>query len=228
MLSDFWWLPPEERTKFSYVDVYCQSPYSDQLNTNITPTSCGLRNYGRHSYASLESWKTSHKNTNIFRSLKVFSINNDDAESRTGPLILDIDRIDETSQGYIPNIEQALKDVRLLVSKCLSTLRAEDYRVIFSGHKGFHVEINPNSLNIPQNEKTLNNFRQVRKNVNNMLGYSFVDQIHEHLRFHDSVNSWIDNVGHNTRCMVFEITSELSEVSATYLYKKGLELVSDI
>lgn len=225
MLSDFWWLSPEERTKYIYVDLFHQEPYSDEPNTDKDPSSCPMLKDGRHTFDCIGQWRSEHKNINVFRSFKLYDSDRSNGKTIVGPLLLDIDRINETNGGYIPDIDKALEDVRSLVKTCCSNLGDKDYRIFFTGHKGFHIEINPKSLNIPQNVNTRRNFEGVRKHINNKLGNSFVDVLHCHVRFHNSINSWIAYSGRETHSMSFEITTtDLYSLTARDLCAKGKEL----
>lgn len=225
MLSDFWWLSPEERTKYTYADLFHQEPYSDEPNTNKDPCSCPMSRDGRHTLEFIGQWRREHRNVNVFRSFKLYDSDRNDGDAILGPLLLDIDRINKTDRGLIPDIHKALEDVRLLVKTCCTSLADKDYHVFFSGHKGFHVEINPRSLGIPLNADTFKYFERVLKDINKKLGDAFVDKRHHHVRLHNSINSWIDYLGHKIHAMSFEInTTDLYNLTAKDLYEKGEKL----
>lgn len=110
--SDFWWLTTDELKKFNYIHVCYQEPYSDEPRSNRTPTSVcryfSLDNnnnlsseikYYKLSY--LDSWKKRFNNTNVFRSIYLFSYPcQENKDSICGPIILDIDREKPSDKGY--------------------------------------------------------------------------------------------------------------------------------
>lgn len=204
MLStDFWWLSPEEGRQYRYVDFFHQEPYSDEPHTKRDPVSCPMiPSERRYALGFIGRWKAKFSNINVFRSFAVYnSITN--GEEIVGPFLLDIDRTLEG--GYVPDLVKALEDTRLLVKEYCSHLKDEDYRVFFTGHKGFHIEIQPRAIDIPAYVDRWQHFENIRKDINKRFGSAFVDLFHSHIRLHNSINSWIDYSGQQIYSMNFKI-----------------------
>ena len=194
MLSiDFWWLSPVEARRYGYVALFYQEPYSDEPNTDKNPLSCPmLPNERGYSLEFISQWKEKFNNINIFRSFALYS-SDTNGEKIIDPFLLDIDRI--RGGSYVPDIGKALADTRLLIKEYCSTLKDEDYRILFTGHKGFHIEIHPMAIGIPPNVDRQQHFENKRKVINNRFGSNFVNKFHSHVRLHNSINSPIDYSG---------------------------------
>ncbi|MFX0203248.1 MAG: hypothetical protein ACFFCW_44660, partial [Candidatus Hodarchaeota archaeon] len=178
--SDFWWLSPEEVGQYRYIDLLHQEPYSDEPNTDKSPLSCRmLQSDKRHSLESVNQWKARFGNMNVFRSYALYS---SDIEGKQiiVPLLLDIDRTIEQSGGYLPDLDKALEDTRRLVKEYCSNLEHKDYRILFTGHKGFHIEIRPEAVGILPCLDRWQHFENIRKNINKRFGNSFIDKFHPH------------------------------------------------
>jgi hypothetical protein len=223
MLSaDFWWLSPEEARQYGYIALFHQEPYSDEPNTDREPLACTmLSSERRYPLEDICQWKAKFKNINVFRSFALY-YSDTDGEEIIGPFLLDIDRPGEQKDwGYIADLDRALKDTCLLVKEYCSNLGREDYRIFFSGHKGFHIEIRPEAINIPLNVNRRQHFENIRKDINTRFedstrfGDPFIDKNHDHVRLHDSINSWIDYSGRIVYSMNFELSiKDLSSLSA--------------
>lgn len=207
IITDFWWLSPEETREYRYLDLFHQEPYSDEPNTNRDPISCPMMPSERKQALGLISqWKTQFKNINVFRSFTIYR-SESDAEEIIGPFLIDIDR---TLKGsYIPDLRKALEDTRLLVKEYCFNLKDKDYRVFFTGHKGFHIEIHPRAIDIPPNVDRRQQFEIRRKEINKQFGNAFIDVFHSHIRLHDSINSWIDYSGQQIYSMNFRVSIDL-------------------
>lgn len=208
--TDFWWLSPEEVRRYGYIDLFHQEPYSDEPNTNKGPLSCPmLQSRRRYSLEFISQWKAKFKSINVFRSFALFSTDTD-GEEIIGPFLLDIDRTFEKDGGYLADLGKALEDTRSLINEYCSNLKDEDYRILFTGHKGFHIEIHPRVISMPPNVDRWQHFKNKRKEINNRFGNAFVDKFHSHVRLHNSINSWIDYSGQRIYSMNFEVnTNEL-------------------
>lgn len=223
MLStDFWWLSSEEAKRYGYIDLFHQEPYSDEPDPARGPCSCPMeRGERRYPLKFINRWRVKFRNINVFRSLALYS-SGINSEELIGPFLLDIDR---TSDDYVPDLGKALEATRLLVRGYCSSLSAEDYRVFFTGHKGFHVEINPRAIKPPPNVGRLQHFENRRKYINQLFGSTFIDKFHPHVRLHNSINSWIDYSGKRVYSMNFEVDIDgLFDLSAEQIFAKARNL----
>lgn len=227
MLStDFWWLSAEEAREYGYIDLFHQEPYSDEPNTDKEPRYCPmLAGEKRYPLEFISQWKRGFKNINVFRSYTLY-ISDTDGKGIIGPFLLDVDRTLEKDGGYIADLRKALEDTRLLVKKYCSNLKNEDYRIFFTGHKGFHIEIHPRAISIPPNVDRWQYFENRRKEINTRFGNSFVDKFHSHVRLHNSINSWIDYSGRQVCSANFEVSiDELFSFSIKDIVGKAKNLV---
>jgi hypothetical protein len=225
MLStDFWWLSPKELRQYGYIDLFYQKPCSDEPNTYKDPYSCPiLQSDKRCPLESVSHWQEKYNNTNIFRSFALYSSDTNGVKL-IGPFLLDIDRVIMKDGGYVAQLHKALEDARLIVEEYCANLKSEDYRIFFTGHKGFHIEISPRALNIPSRNRHYH-FESRRKEINKRFGNSFVDKFHDHVRFHNSINSWIDYSGRLVSTMIFEMSSDdLFGLSVEAICAKGKKL----
>lgn len=221
--SDFWWLTSEEAGQYRYVDLFHQEAYSDEPDTDRDPCSCPMRHSDkRRELEFLSQWKVMFGNMNVFRSYALYS-SDIEGERLIGPLLLDIERIREGS--YAPDFDRALKDTRLLVKDCCSSLEDKNYRIFFTRHKGFHIEIHPRAITTLHNIDRWKYFENVRKDINKKFGNGFVDKFHNHVRLHNSINSWIDYSGRSVCLMSYEISvDEVHKLSIESILKRARTL----
>lgn len=223
--TDFWWLSPEEVRQYRYIDLFHQELYSDEPNTDRDPLSCPmLQSDKRYPLESVSQWKAKFRNMNVFRSYALYS---SDIEGKEiiGPLLLDIDRTIGQNGGYLPDFDRALKDTRLLVKEYCSNLKGKNYRIFFTGHKGFHIEVQPKATGISPYVDRWQHFENIRKDINKRFGNAFIDKFHPHVRLHNSVNSWIDYSGERVDSMNFEVSiDELFSLSAEDIFVKARKL----
>ncbi len=217
--SDFWWLTLDEATKYKYVCVRCQEPYSDEPKSDKDPLSTikyhSLDSSGnlsietkRYRLEFIDQWKRKCANTNVFRSMSLFT-SEENGEELVGPLVLDIDREEGGwEKGYTQNLDDALQASRKLVKEYLFHLKDGDFRIFFTGHKGFNIEVCPQALGIASNRNKEQEFDNRLKEINKIFGNSFVDRCHNFLRLHDSINSWISINGKITQSMRVELTPD--------------------
>lgn len=223
--SDFLWLTPAEAKKYKYVYVRHQERYSDKPCADKDPLSTNkyhsIDSNGklsieikRYRLEFIDQWKRKCENTNVFRSLNLFT-GEQDGEELVGPLVLDIDRErGDWGKGYTQNLDDALEAARKLVKEYLFRLKDDDFRIFFTGHKGFNIEVRPQALGIASNRNREQGFDHRLKEINKIFGNSFVDGYHDFLRLHDSINSWVSINGKITHRMKFELTSdELNSMS---------------
>jgi hypothetical protein len=228
MLStDFWWLSPEEVRQYRYIDLFHQEPYSDEPNTDKNPLSCPMLQSGkRYPLESVNQWKAKFGNMNVFRSYALYSLDIEGKEI-IGPLLLDIDRTIGQGEGYPPDFGKALKDTRLLVKEYCSNLKDKDYRIFFTGHKGFHIEIQPKAVGISSYLDRWQHFENIRRDINKRFGNAFIDKFHSHIRLHNSVNGWIDYSGERVDSMNFKVSiEELFSLSAEDIFVKAKNLAA--
>ena len=139
--------------------------------------------------------------------------------------MLDIDRTIEQGGGYLPDFDKALKDTRLLVTEYCSNLKDKDYRIFFTGHKGFHIEIQPKAVGISPYLDRWQHFKNIRKDINRRFGNSFIDKFHPHIRLHNSVNRWIDYSGEKVDSVNFESSiDDLFSLSAEDIFAEAKNL----
>jgi hypothetical protein len=160
----------------------------------------------------------------VFRSYALYNSATEGTEL-IGPLLLDIDRTVEQNGGYLPDFDKALKDTRLLVKEYCSGLNDQDYRIFFTGHKGFHIEILPTAVGMSPYQDRWQYFEKIRKDINRRFGTSFIDKFHPHVRLHNSINCWIDYSGVIVYSMRYEINiNELFNLSPEDIFTKAKNL----
>lgn len=223
--TDFWWLSPEETTHYSYIDLFHQEPYSDEPDTDKEPLSSPmLQGERRYPLEFITQWKAKFRSINVFRSLALYA-SDTNGKKIIGPFLLDIDRTLEKDGGHVPDLGKALIDTRLLVEKYCSNLGDDDYRIFFTGHKGFHIEIQPKAISTASNVDRWQHFENSRKDINRQFGDAFIDRFHHHVRLHDSINSWVDYSGRSVNSMNFEVsTDELFSLRAKDMSAKAENL----
>lgn len=214
-LSDFWWLTLDETTKYRYVQLMHKELYSDRFDQTQpleANTYNSLDTNGNLSKAVkcypiefIEKWKSKCANTNVFRSLSLFSAEHN-GDELLGPFLMDIDRQHKSGKGYVMNLNEALEDTRRLTKEYLYKLKDSDFRIFFSGHKGFNIEVRPEALGIVSLNNRRKQFRDIRKDINNIFGAYFIDTIKEHIRLHDSINSWTAIDGNKMNRTRFELS----------------------
>ncbi len=232
--SDFWWLTQEESKRYKYIFLCYQEPYSDEPNADKEPTS--VKRYfsieasgtlsneiKRYPIDFLQYWKKKNNNINVFRSYYLYS-NEKHGEKICGPLIIDIDRENGSyNEGYIQNLALALKDTHLLIDEYFYKFRENDFRIFFTGHKGFNIEIHPKALQISSSSSDrYRQFTRIRKEINAVFGDSFADKLHNEVRLHDSINRFISSDGVVMNRMKFEISvRELKRITVDEICLKS-------
>ncbi len=236
--SDFWWLTPDEAVKYKYLEVWHQEPYSDEPDSNKEPYSVPCFNsldtegnlsdvIKRYPLKFVEEWIKKCANINVFRSLGLFTAEQN-GEELLGPFVIDIDRAEESDKGYVQNLHNALEATRQLVKKHLYQLKECDFRIFFTGHKGFNIEVRPQALRITSTINRRQEFEHRIKDINRDFGNNFVDKLHEHVRLHDSINRWFRNDGKIVNRMKYELSScELNSLSADEICTKAERLASN-
>ena len=240
--SDFWWLATDEAVKYKYVYVCYQEPYSDEPNSNKDPSSVSrfhsLDTNGnlseierRYPLGFIDQWREKCANTNVFRSFGLFDAEHD-GEELLGPFLIDIDREeDQLGKGYVQDINGALEATRRLVKEYLCQLEERDFRIFFTGHKGFNIEVRPQALGIFSAGNRWQQFECRLEDINKTFGRSgdqkFVDKIHNDIRLHNSVNRWVGNNGKILNRMKFELSlREVNNLRADEISARAERLAS--
>lgn len=137
-LTDFWWLTFEQAGKFVYVELVHHQPPTDE-------DDAPLQDFNNPCFAGIQSiskWRNKYQNTNVHRSLKIWS-DNSKREALSGPFVIDID-------NECGNLDDALTVTRNAV-KCIFksyNLKESEMRLFFTGHKGFNIEVLPSALGL--------------------------------------------------------------------------------
>jgi len=237
--SDFWWLTLDEAVRYKYLEVWHQKPYSDEPNTNKEPYSVSCFNsldrsgnlskvIKRYPLEFIDQWRKKCTNINVFRSLGLFT-SEQNGDELLGPFVIDIDRTEEIpNKGHVQNLGAALEDTRKVVENYLSQLGENDFRIFFSGHKGFNIEVRPQALGIASPSNRQQEFKRRLQEIKRDFGNDFVDRLHEYLRLHNSINSWIQNDGKEVYRMKFELSfHELESLDADEICTKSERLASN-
>lgn len=208
-MADFWWLISEQANKYVYVELVHHQPLTDKDDAPRhdfnNPCFTGIQN--------ISEWRIKYQNTNVYRSLKIWS-NNLKSEALSGPFVIDID-------NECGKLDDTLIVTRAAV-KCIVNsynLKESDIRLFFTGHRGFNIEVLPSALRLvgapsEQNNKAdcmrkeiINKLRQAT-NLTSMQGNAMnlisengtiIDRIHDYVRLHNSINRWIENGGQKAR-----------------------------
>ena len=232
---DLWWLSESQASQSWFLGVGHHAPLTDDddqasitsldQEKPVIPGWFHSLDEGRpspsfklYSRNFLDQWRAECLNTNVYRTMKLFP-ERSGQQPVLGPFLVDIDNQDRTN-GYSENLDDALSVARqavgFFVSRCLG--ETADFRVFFSGRKGFNIEVRPEALEIDgpiaqqlelSNRRLEEVIEHLRK-LNNLAGASNVvsqrrtqiDRIygsqrfgcqlkHPYIRFHDSWNKWI-------------------------------------
>jgi len=247
LISDFWWLPKNVSIGNLLVGVGHHREVADR--EEVPPPSSWYRSFDSKGCLSniikyypinlIEKWKSVCKNTNIYRTLKVFDRSTVKA-ILLGPFLVDIDN----SNGNLDAAQTVTKQVVNYLIKQLD-LSPNDIRIFFSGHKGFNVEVYPQVIGlsgslldqIKLSSKKLddiiaflrksNDIQDSTRNVVDLHG-TVIDPIygnrfgyklkHPDIRLHNSINKWIREDGSECARRKIELTIEqLWNISATQI-----------
>ena len=234
--SDYWWLNSSQRSSYQHTEFGHHRPIHDDEDPRSIKwdtKNCSID--------ELELWRDRFQNTNIYRALKTEAVS-PGIEKIIGPFLVDIDNGDE-------DLEDALIVTRKTYHFLHDKLGVDinSLRIFFTGHKGFNVEIRPQSLDI---QGSLND--QVRKSAKILLQITkalrereswqtrnqvsdagtVVDQIygdrfdyrlkHPYIRLHSSLNTWISSDGKTKTRKKIELTfDDLNKLSATEIANRA-------
>lgn len=251
-IPDFWWLSESQAKQGWLIGVGHHAPLTDDDEPSLTrpnehaPAILGWfhslddggklsHDFKRYPPSSLAEWRSACHETNVYRTLKLFS-ERPDQEPILGPFLVDIDNQDWTN-GYSENLGDALSIAKQTVAFLTTDWHLaanSDLRVFFSGRKGFNVEIRPSSLGIhgavwQQVELSSQKLDEIIAHLRNQNGVTAtdsnvvsqhltqVDRIygnrrfgyrlkHPYTRLHDSVNKWISKDGSETARLRLELS----------------------
>ncbi|MBI2980163.1 MAG: hypothetical protein HYY41_04980 [Chloroflexi bacterium] len=222
LISDSWWLPDIASIGDLVIGVGHHKEIADDEEVpaleswyrSLTPKG-NLSNKVKcvgYSINSLNEWRKACNNTNVYRTLKVFNRNTGEA-SFLGPFLIDID-----------NGAEDLSDTQSITRQVVDylttqlNLSLDDLHIFFSGHKGFNIEIRPETMGISGliadqirfSSKRLDKIIAVLRNRNSIQDPTrnvvssqgtVIDPIygdrygyqlkHPYIRLHNSINKWI-------------------------------------
>lgn len=239
-VSELWWMTQNEVAKFSWLEVLHLAPHSDEPGTGLTPMSVacyrsiaiegGLsRESQRYPIRFLDTWREQCSNTNVFRSMVLYSAS-EGGEELAGPFVIDIDSNSGSwKAGFAPNINDALQTATRILAGPLSRLRETDCRVFFTGHKGFRIEVRPQALGVANgrdweeaSREALHSYRDLQ------VGSAIIDKPHDELRLHESVNCWIAQDGRMMYRMTYELSlSKVLSLDADAMSQRGEALARE-
>jgi len=223
-LSDFWWLSENEIEDELFTGMGHHAPLADSddplpLNAWFHSLSENMQlscTYELYPLDFLTKWRSVCNNTNVYRTLKIFTSNQGVARF-LGPFLVDIDS-SNWKDGYEENLGDALDVARKVVHFLIVDwgLRAGDIRIFFSGRKGFNIEIRPQALGIvgsvadqlmlsakkrqeivEQLDVCNNTISSAGTRIDPVYGDRFnnYELKHPYIRLHDSWNKWARNNG---------------------------------
>lgn len=232
-LTDFWWLSPGEKAKYRYVELIHREVGRDDHQYEQRATS---------DIDSIDQWRDKFHNTNIYRSLRLTStpLGGDEL---LGPFLVDIDNEQDL-------LEDALDVTRKAVA-CLQDsygVRVHNLRVLFTGHKGFNLEVRPRAIGLQGAIK--DQIRESADKLNHLVellpcgktwpdanqvseGGTLIDRIygsrrsgyrlkHPDVRLHESINEWISSDGAVKARMKIQLTiDELYTLTATEIVARS-------
>jgi hypothetical protein len=166
------------------------------------------RNFRLYPAHFLSGWSSACQNTNVYRTLRLYPKSSRN-EPVVGPFLIDIDNQDWTN-GYSENLEDArtiaVRTVELLTSRW-DLAEGRDFRVFFSGRKGFNIEMRPTALGIrgslhdqirasadrlDEVVRELENGNSPPAGIDRIYGNRFGYRLkHPYVRLHNSWNKWI-------------------------------------
>ena len=244
LLSDFWWLSKDVDSGDLLVGVGHHRTLTDEDNQcSIIWFHSFEKNTRRLSQAKenyqldlLSKWQSISKNTNIYRTIKIFDRNTKEAVL-IGPFLIDIDN-SVPDNGFKENLIDA-KDVAYQVILYLTNelrLSENDLRIFFSGRKGFNIEVRPQALGVNggiedqirlSRDKLycivsfLRSASGVTNSTRNVVSKqgTVIDSIygskhdpcelkHPYIRLHNSINKWIRDDASEVARMRIEVTIE--------------------
>ena len=190
--DEVWWLPDPRPSKLFLRLVRIAPPMlgGDQPGQIINDTGIiSAKEVG----ALIRDWNEA----NVHRHLEVWF---DEAgmNSAIGPIVIDVDAGEDL---YIDDRIEAARAVTLGAAQWLRTknglAEGGDFRCIFSGAKGFHLEVRPSSVGIEARvfdcfrSRAHPLLRQLRRDlIEAGMNGGMIDPIHPYVRLALSTNEW--------------------------------------
>jgi len=182
---------PDRLAQFKYMEfVHQDARLADDFHYDWNPRLIHIEKLGQY--------RKKYGDVNVYRSCTLWS-DKRRRESISGPIVLDID-----------SEEELLNDALEVTRRIIDIIRDElgipenDYRVFFSGHKGFNLEIAPSLYRIEDHRKFVQVHCDIRRMIIKRLqenstlkdnyvgpGKTLIDPFHEHTRLHWSINQWV-------------------------------------
>ena len=245
--SDFWWLPADDLFRDWLVGVGHHAPLEDEFDAfhgtvdqaeptfghwshSLDPSGALASSFERYPLQFLETWRSHCDNTNVYRTLTLY--NSDSTKHDlfiVGPFLIDIDNQDWTN-GYSENLEDARTVAMLsveLVTSRWNLVEGRDFRVFFSGRKGFNIEVRPTPLGIrgslrdqirasadrlDEVIRELENRNSAPPGIDRIYGNRFGYRLkHPYIRLHNSWNNWISE-GQAKKRLRLEVSAAALEV----------------
>lgn len=234
LLSDFWWLDQNQLDKFTYLELGHSEPVDDLTRPTIQAQKCQM--------ATIDEFRSKYYNTNIYRSLMLWDTSMD-GRGILGPFLVDIDNENDLNASHTivkQLLNYFINDIGLII---------DNIRILFTGHKGFNIEIRPKVLNIYGSisdqvglshkilDKIRDDLRKYNKVQNMTLdvvdnkgtiidltygGKYSVELKHPYIRLHDSINSWLGNNGETKSRRKIELSyQDLFEISIEEILLKS-------
>ena len=210
-LSDFWWLDNNQLDRFSFLEFGYHEPVDNSQTPSIQPQKCQI--------ADIDRYRSKYQNINVHRSLKLAD-NPSNGEVIIGPFLIDIDNDDSLEAA-----QEITKQTIQYLTKQNYLSPMKDFRIFFTGHKGFNIEIKPQSIavyDLSYDEETLyggkrliiisylrklNNIDVKCRNFVDNEG-TIIDRIHNYVRLHNSINSWVEDNGEIISRKKIELSSQ--------------------
>ncbi len=184
---------------------------------------------------SISKWCNNYQNTNVYRSLKIWS-DNSKRETLLGPFVIDIDNDED--------LDDALTVTRNAVECIFNFYRLKDSEIqlFFTGHKGFNIEVLPSALGLAgvpseQDNKADSIRERIISELQRNAGLAsrpgqarnlvsekgtLIDRIRDYVRLHDSINKWIENEEHKARRKKALTLSELNSLSLKHIVDRSI------
>ncbi len=225
----------EEENNFHYVKL----KHNDPVTSEEPPDKNGK--FAIKSIDNINCWRLQFSNTNVFRSLLVTK-NPQHQDGLLGPFVLDIDNEQE-------NISDALDVTRKAYSYLTDILKINQdaVRVLFTGHKGFSIEVVPQELKIiGSTEEQIKLSRDITIEIIDYLRgnnhwptlnqvskrLTVIDRVYgskreyclclPYIRLHDSVNAWITSKNTIYRRVKFILSRhEIDKLSSKEIIEKS-------
>jgi hypothetical protein len=156
-MTDFWWLTAGEKRKYIY---YVELTHHKPLREEDGAPYSAFTNLPLVEIGNINQWRKQYQNSNVYRSLTVWA-DKSKKDAISGPYIIDIDNESEDLSDALTVTREILKHLRGSYS-----VVKDDIHILFTGHKGFNLEIRPRALKIQGTMEEQENRKQyVRKEI---------------------------------------------------------------